>query len=85
MTDMTRDEIKEIIREVLEEHHEFFGLPIDTTESREQLRADAAFVRRMRHGIDGVASKVGYAVIMAIVAAIGGLIVAGMHASGIKV
>lgn len=81
---LSRDELRDLVREVLAEHHELLGQPIDTTEARDQLRADAAFVRRLRRGIDGAAAKVGYAVIMGLVAAIGGLIVAGLHAGGVK-
>lgn len=85
-TTLTRDELRDLFREVLEEHHELIGQPIDTTAARDELRADATFVRKLRRAFDGAASKVGYAVLMALVVALGSVVVAGLAAkTGIKI
>lgn len=74
---LSKDELRELVREVLAEHQELIGQPVDTAAARADLRADATFLRRVRLLIDGAATKVGYAVLMAVVAAVIGLITLG--------
>lgn len=62
---LSREEFKDLINEVLDERQELVGLPTNTQEARAALRADAAFVRRLRLGIDAAAKKVGYLVLTA--------------------
>lgn len=79
---LTKEELRELVRDVLAEHHELIGQPVDTTSAREELRADAAFLRRLRHLVDGAATKVGYFVLMTVVASIIGLLTLG---AGVKI
>lgn len=76
-TTLTRDELRDLFRDVLEEHHELIGQPSRTEDARAELRADAAFTRRLRRLVDGAAAKVGYAVLLAGIAALGALVSAG--------
>lgn len=78
----SRDELKEIFREVLDEHHELVSLPAETADDHQALKEDALFLRRLRRGIDGAAKKVGYAVLTGIVALLGAAFLAG---SGLKI
>ena len=74
---LSKEELRELVREVLDERQELVGLPAASAEERVALKEDAMFVRKMRRAADGVASKVGYAIIMSIFTIIGGLVVAG--------
>lgn len=77
---LSRDELRELMREVLVEHHELVGLPVGSADERTALKQDALFLRNLRKGIDSVAAKVGYAVIMGGVTLVGLLLAAGWGA-----
>ncbi len=74
---LSRDELRELVREVLDERQELVGLPAASPDDRGELKQDALFVRRLRKAMDGAASKIGYAVILGIATIIGGLIATG--------
>lgn len=73
----TRDELKDLFREVLLEHHELVSLPAENSDDRQRLKEDAIFLRRLRLSIDGAATKVGYAVLVSIVGAVIAVFVTG--------
>ena len=64
---MSREELREIIREAVREELHDVGLRTDSPESREATREDLRFSRQLRKTVEGAASKVGLAIIMAIV------------------
>ena len=47
------------------------GLRLETDEQQDEARADFRFIRSMRKGVNGLASKIGWAIILAF---LGGLI-----------
>lgn len=59
-------QLKTIFREALED----VGLRTDGPDHIEEARRDFMFVRSLRKGINGTASKIGWAVIMAFLGAI---------------
>ncbi len=77
---LSREELRELVRSVLEEHHELVGLPAGSADERIALKQDALFVRNLRKAIDGAAAKIGYAVIMGGITVLGILIAAGWGA-----
>jgi uncharacterized circularly permuted ATP-grasp superfamily protein len=75
---LSRDEIKQVVREVFDEHHEFVGTPVATVDQREEVRKDAMWVRAMRLRMDAAAGKIGYLVLTAIVLALIAVFTAGL-------
>jgi len=68
---ISREELQAIVREGVRDALHDVGLRADDPKAVEEAREDFRFVRRLRQGVDGVASKVGMAIVLSIV---GGLI-----------
>ncbi|WP_192248431.1 hypothetical protein [Mesorhizobium caraganae] len=56
------------------------GMRVDAPADVDEARRDFMFLRRLRGWVDGTASKIGGAIILALVSGIVWLIVAGAHA-----
>lgn len=69
--------MKQVFREALYEHHELVGMPIETPDDRTKLREDALWLRTMRLRFDRIASRIGYAVLTAIIGGLLAVFVAG--------
>jgi len=65
---ITRDELRAMIREAVAEAFSDVGIHREDAATLEDARADFRFVRRLRQGIEGAQSKIGAAVITAVVA-----------------
>lgn len=71
MTDpivITREELRELIQEAVRAELAAVGLRTDDAASTEATREDLRFTRRLRLTMDGIASKIGMAVITVFVA-----------------
>jgi hypothetical protein len=77
---MTADEMEALVRNAVRQELSAAGLRIDEPEHQDEARADFVFLRSLRRGTYGAASKVGMAVILAIVSGIGWLIINGFKA-----
>lgn len=78
MPDQFSSEQLEQLRNVFREELADAGLRIDGPEHVDDAREDFRFLRRLRKGIDGVASKVGIAVIMAVFGVVVWLVNSGL-------
>ena len=81
---LSRAELKDAVREAVHEELEILGLNASDHEARAEARADFSFLRKSREAMDGVAKKVGYSIITAILAIIGTVLWVGMQAKGMK-
>ena len=73
MTDpitISRDELRVLIKEAIRDELFAVGLRTDSPDQAEAARDDQRFVRRLRLGMNGFASKVGMAVITVVVSAV---------------
>lgn len=69
MTDLSADQLDQIearLRRAIREELADAGLRLDGPEHQDEAREDFRFIRRLRLGIDGVAAKLGWAVIAAL-------------------
>lgn len=64
---MTEDEFVEAVRRGVRAELSAVGLRVDDPEDQDEAKEDFRFVRRLRRGVDGVAGKIGGAVILAAV------------------
>jgi hypothetical protein len=72
-------QLEGVVRKAVREEMGDFGLRVDGPDHIDQAREDFRFMRRLRKAVDGVASKVGIAVIMAILGAVLWLVNSGMN------
>lgn len=68
-------QLKTIFREALED----VGLRTDGPDHIEEARKDFMFMRSLRHGVNGTAAKIGWAIIAAIIGVVFFLINNGLH------
>ncbi len=73
------EELRKLIRESVHEALFAAGLRIDEEEHVEDARRDFMFLRRMREASEGISSKVGMAVILAVFSALGVMLSNGFH------
>lgn len=64
---MTEDEFKAVMREAVHAELKTVGLRLDDADHAEATSADLRFLRSFRQSVDGVASKVGMAIILAVI------------------
>lgn len=64
---LTADELENLIRKAVRKELSAAGIRLDDPEQEDQAREDFRFLRRLRTSIDGATSKVGGAVILAMV------------------
>jgi hypothetical protein len=77
---MTEDELIHVIRAAVREEFNAAGMRVDAPADVDEARRDFMFLRRLRGWVDGTASKVGGAIVLAIVSGVVWLIVAGAQA-----
>ena len=70
------DAFRAVVREELADA----GLRLDGTDHQDAAKEDFRFLRRLRTGIDGAVSKVGWAIIVALLGGVVWLIQAGLDA-----
>ena len=80
MITVRRSELKGMIKEAVSEAFHDIGVRNDEAEHIDEAREDFRFIRRLRKGYDGAASKVGGAVILAMVSGLGWLLWIGTQA-----
>ena len=78
MEGFTREQLEQL-RSVFREELADAGLRLDSAEHQDEAREDFRFVRRLRKRVDGAASKVGMAVILAVTSGVIWLIVQGAN------
>jgi Na+-transporting NADH:ubiquinone oxidoreductase subunit NqrD len=71
------EELEAIVRQAVHAELELVGLRAENQDARAEARADMNFLRRLRQSCDGVASKIGYAVLMLVVGSVLAIFVAG--------
>ncbi|RUU81296.1 hypothetical protein [Mesorhizobium sp. M7A.F.Ca.MR.362.00.0.0] len=77
---MTEDELIHVIRAAVREEFSAAGMRVDAPADVDEARRDFMFLRRLRGWVDGTASKIGGAIILAVVSGIVWLIVVGAQA-----
>jgi hypothetical protein len=77
-------QIEAVVRRAVREEIADAGLRLDDAAHQDEAREDFRFLRRMRKAIDGAASKVGMAVILAITSGLIYLVVQGFKLFGGK-
>jgi len=80
VSSLTEDELEDLIRSAVRAEFSAAGMRVDAPSDVDEARKDFLFLRRFRGWVDGTASKVGGAIILAIVSGIVWLIVAGAQA-----
>jgi len=75
---MTRDELKELLLEVLREHFELVGMDATSASSRVEIRKDMEMLRSLRLRVDRAAAQIGHAVLWLMIA--GALVLLGLGA-----
>lgn len=76
MTDpiiISRDELRQLIREAVREELAAVGMRLDDADQQEAVRDDLRFARKMRKSVEGAASRIGMAILAAL---IGGMLFA---------
>lgn len=66
---MTEDELIVVIRSAVRAEFSAAGMRVDEPEDQDEAREDFRFLRRLRRRADSVSSKIGMAIILAVVAA----------------
>lgn len=66
---MTEDELIAAIRIAVRSEFSAAGMRIDEPDDQDEAREDFRFLRRLRRRADSISSKIGMAVILAVVAA----------------
>lgn len=64
---MTEDEIVSTIRAAVRAEFNAIGLRVDDTDDQDDAREDLRFLRKLRENVNGAQSKIGGAVILAVV------------------
>lgn len=71
---MSKEELKALVKGAVSEALHDIGIRTDEAEHIDEAREDFRFVRRLRKGYDGAASKIGGTVIVAFVTGLGWLL-----------
>jgi len=77
---MTSDELEKLIRRAVRDELSDAGLRLDDAKLQDEAREDFRFLRRLRQAVNGAASKVGGAVLLAIVSGVLWLLWTGFQA-----
>jgi hypothetical protein len=78
-TDEQKRELAAIVEQGVRRGFADAGLRTDEADQIDEARRDFAFVRSLRKGVNGAASKIGWAVIMAVLGAIFWLFNSGLQ------
>ena len=73
-------QISTVVKAAVHEAWADAGLRIDQPEHQDEAREDWRFLRKLRTGIDGLASKIGWAVIAAILGGVVWVVQLGLNA-----
>ncbi|CAH1672254.1 hypothetical protein [Chelatococcus asaccharovorans] len=87
MTDtitISKADLKAIVKEAVREEFHDVGLRTDEPEHVDEAREDFRFIRRVRKAMDTTASKIGTAIILALVGGLITLITLGFRAFSLK-
>jgi hypothetical protein len=76
---LTEDELVNVIRKAVRAEFSAAGLRVDEPQDQDQAKEDFRFIRRLRRGFDGASSKIGGAVILALVSGFLWLLWTGFH------
>jgi len=82
MPGFTAEQLKQlenIIRSSVREELNDAGLRLDGADHQDEAKEDFRFIRRLRKRVDGAASKVGMAVILAITSGVIWLVMQGLN------
>lgn len=63
----TASEIETIVRDAIRSEFEAVGLRVHDEDHQDEARSDFNFLRKLRKAVDGTASKIGSAIILALV------------------
>lgn len=77
---MTEDELAGVVRAAVRAEFGAAGLRVDEPDDQDEAREDFRLLRKIRRGIDGASSKIGGAVIMALISGLLWLVYLGIHA-----
>jgi hypothetical protein len=80
VSSMTEDELVELIRAAVRAEFSAAGMRVDAPADVDEAREDFRFLRKVRHWFEGTSSKIGGAIILAVVTGALWLIVAGAQA-----
>lgn len=80
VSSMTEDELAALIQRAVRTEFSAAGLRVDEPEDQDEAKEDFRFIRRLRKGFDGASSKIGGAVIMALVSGFLWLVYLGFQA-----
>lgn len=72
-------QLRAVVREAVKEEFSDAGLRVDDPTHQDEAREDFRFMRRFRKGVDGVSSKIGMAVIMALAGGLIWLVIQGAN------
>lgn len=75
---MTSEQLETLIRKAIRDELNESGLRIDDADHQFEAREDFRFLRKLRKALDGASSKIGMAVLMALVSGIIWLFVSGI-------
>lgn len=75
------EEIEAIVRGAVRDEFEAVGLRVDDSDHQDEARSDFNFLRKLRKAVDGTASKVGSAIILALVSGLLWLLWVGIQAA----
>lgn len=87
MTDtitISKADLKAIVKEAVREELHDVGLRMDEPQHVDEAREDFRFMRRLRKAVDSTASKIGTAIILALVGGLITLITLGFRAFSLK-
>jgi ABC-type bacteriocin/lantibiotic exporter with double-glycine peptidase domain len=74
---VTREELTQIVSEVVRREFENAGLIMEEAEHRQEAQKDFRFIRRFREAFDSASGIVGKAILTAIVVGVLGMLVVG--------
>lgn len=79
VSSMTEDELVAVVRAAVRAEFSAAGMRVDAPADVDEARADFMFLRKARAAFNGAASKVGGAIILAMVGGVIWLVTAGVH------
>ncbi len=73
------EQLRGIVKEAVQSEFQEVGLRVDTSDHQEAAGSDLRFLRSLRHAVEGTASKVGGAIVLAITAGVIAIIMWGLN------
>lgn len=72
-------QLRAVVREAVKEEFSDAGLRVDDPSHQDEAKEDFRFMRRFRKGVDGAASKIGMAIIVAVTSGLIWLVIQGAN------